>query len=60
GYRLGYGAGYYDRALPRVRPPALAVGVAFSFQLVADLPVTEHDVPVDLVVTDDRVLHPSG
>jgi 5-formyltetrahydrofolate cyclo-ligase len=56
GHRLGYGAGYYDRTLPRFRPPALAIGVAFDFQLAPDLPSTETDVPVDLIVTDQRVM----
>ncbi len=58
GHRIGYGAGYYDRALPRFAPPALAIGVAFSFQLVAEVPDTEGDVPVGLLVTDDRTLSP--
>jgi 5-formyltetrahydrofolate cyclo-ligase len=58
GHRLGYGAGYYDRTLPRYAPPARTVGVAFSFQLAPDLPSTAGDVPVDLVVTDERVLVP--
>lgn len=56
GHRIGYGAGYYDRTLPRFAPPALAVGVAFDFQLIAEVPVTEGDVAVGLVVTDQRVL----
>jgi 5-formyltetrahydrofolate cyclo-ligase len=56
GHRIGYGAGFYDRALPRFCPPALAVGVAFSFQLIAEVPVTEGDVAVSLIVTDERVL----
>jgi 5-formyltetrahydrofolate cyclo-ligase len=58
GHRLGYGAGFYDRALPRFSPPALRVGVAFSFQIVAELPDTEGDVPLSLIVTDERVLEP--
>lgn len=52
GRRLGYGAGYYDRTLPRFCPPGRTIGVAFAFQLLGELPVHEHDVPVDLVVTD--------
>jgi 5-formyltetrahydrofolate cyclo-ligase len=59
GHRIGYGAGFYDRALPRFSPPALKVGVAFDFQLIAEVPVTEGDVALDLVVTDDKVLEPS-
>jgi 5-formyltetrahydrofolate cyclo-ligase len=58
GHRIGYGAGFYDRALPRFCPPAVSVGVAFSFQLIAEVPVTEGDVPVALIVTDDQILSP--
>jgi 5-formyltetrahydrofolate cyclo-ligase len=56
GHRLGYGSGFYDVALARFRPPARAVVVAFDFQLLAELPVTEGDVACDVVVTDARVL----
>jgi 5-formyltetrahydrofolate cyclo-ligase len=55
GHRLGYGAGFYDRTLPRFCPPARKVGVAYDFQLTPDLPVTEGDIPLDFVVTDARV-----
>jgi 5-formyltetrahydrofolate cyclo-ligase len=55
GFRIGYGGGYYDRTLPRYRPAAL-VGVAFDFQLAADLPHDAHDAPVHVVVTDSREL----
>jgi 5-formyltetrahydrofolate cyclo-ligase len=58
GHRIGYGAGFYDRALPRFAPPAIKVGVAFDFQLIAEVPVTDGDVALDLVVTDDRILSP--
>ena len=58
GHRIGYGAGFYDRALPRFAPPAVAVGVAFGFQLIAEVPVTDGDVPLALVVTDERVIEP--
>lgn len=57
GYRLGYGAGFYDATLPDFRPPARALVVAFDFELLAELPVAEHDVACDLVVTDRRTLH---
>lgn len=60
GHRIGYGAGFYDRALPRFAPPAISVGVCFSFQLVAEVPVTEGDVALALVVTDERVLTPEA
>jgi 5-formyltetrahydrofolate cyclo-ligase len=58
GHRIGYGAGFYDRTLPRFAPPALAIGVVFSFQLVAEVPVTPGDVPLGLIVTDEQVIEP--
>jgi 5-formyltetrahydrofolate cyclo-ligase len=54
GHRIGYGAGYYDRALPRFVPPAVSVIVAFDYQLVSEVPVTEGDVPAHWIVTDER------
>ena len=56
GHRIGYGAGYYDRTLPRFAPPAVAIGVAFDFQLILEVPITEGDVAVSMVVTDQRIL----
>lgn len=52
--RIGYGAGYYDRTLPRYAPPAVTIGVAYDWQVVAEIPVTEGDVALDFVVTDVR------
>ena len=55
GNRVGYGAGYYDRMLQRVRAHAgnqvTAIGVAFPFQLHDALPVEPHDQVLDAVVT---------
>ncbi len=57
GARLGFGAGFYDRALAfrRVRNhwrgPRL-VGLAYSFQVVSHIPVTPADVSMDVIVTD--------
>jgi 5-formyltetrahydrofolate cyclo-ligase len=56
GHRIGYGAGHYDRALPRFAPPAVSIAVAFDFQVVAETPDTAHDVPVEWIVTDVRAL----
>lgn len=55
GHRIGYGAGYYDRTIPDYAP-ARTIVVAFDWQLVAEVPVTEGDVACDWVVTDARVL----
>ncbi len=54
GQRLGYGAGYYDRALAFLRRtgPVLTVGVAYAGQRVASVPSQDYDEPLDLVVTE--------
>jgi 5-formyltetrahydrofolate cyclo-ligase len=46
GFRLGFGKGYYDRALPQIRPDSVSVGLCYSFQVVDQVPVGEHDIPV--------------
>jgi 5-formyltetrahydrofolate cyclo-ligase len=56
GYRIGYGGGYYDRLLPRLRPGALKVGIAFAEQIVDVVPACEYDIPVDMVITDEGIL----
>lgn len=56
GYRLGYGGGFYDRLLLRRRPGVPAFGLAFSEQLVDDLPAEAHDQKLDGIVTDSGVL----
>lgn len=55
GQRIGYGAGYYDGLLPRLSS-ARSVGVAFDFQLIAEVPVEPNDMPVHVVVTDARTI----
>ena len=58
GRRLGRGRGYYDRALAELRRAGAvtAVGIAYELQLVAELPHEAWDEPVDLIVTERRVL----
>jgi 5-formyltetrahydrofolate cyclo-ligase len=59
GHRLGYGAGYYDRLLPKLTR-AVSIGVAFDFQLVPELPDTPGDVPLSRIVTDARIHVPQA
>ena len=58
GDRLGYGQGHYDRTLTE-RPEMLVVGLAFEQQIVPSLPIEPHDRPMDLIVTERRVISPS-
>jgi 5-formyltetrahydrofolate cyclo-ligase len=53
GYRLGHGAGYFDRFLSG--RPFAAVGLAFDEQMVDELPVEAHDVAMDVVVAPQGV-----
>jgi 5-formyltetrahydrofolate cyclo-ligase len=58
GFRLGYGAGYYDRFLS-AHPWMKKIGIAFSCQEVDAVPADENDVPMDLIVTEKGVLIPA-
>ena len=51
GRRIGYGGGFYDNLLPRLRAGCVRIAVGFDLQGVSDLPCEEHDERVDLVVT---------
>lgn len=55
GYRLGYGKGYYDRAIAQTRLKSCSVlttGVCFSKLVVDSLPVEPHDQRVDIVISE--------
>jgi len=54
GYRLGHGAGYYDRYLSLTR--AFTCGVAREKMLVPRVPREKHDVRVNCVVTENEIL----
>lgn len=56
GGRFGYGGGYYDRFLSQV-PTAARIGLAFELQIIEKAPLQEHDELLDLVVTENRVIH---
>lgn len=55
GYRLGFGGGFYDRFLP-TQPDALRIGLCYEFgHRTEGLPHEDHDVPLDLIVTEKHV-----
>lgn len=54
GYRLGYGQGFYDRVLHGALGRVILVGLCFELQLVSALPAEDHDIPMDLIVTEAR------
>ena len=55
GGRLGYGGGWYDRLLADASNASLKIGVAHSFQIVDDIPVEEHDIRLNKIVTDSQL-----
>ena len=61
GFRLGYGGGFYDRTLDKLRRGSaadpLAVGVAFSAQHVVRVPRDDFDQPLDWIVTEKAAHH---
>jgi len=58
GHRIGYGAGYYDKTITRIRAmkPTLAIGVAFAAQEIEKVPATPFDARLDLVLTEREVI----
>jgi 5-formyltetrahydrofolate cyclo-ligase len=57
GKRLGRGGGYYDATLTAAADRSRRVALAFSEQLVEDLPTTVDDVQMDLVVSESQIFH---
>ena len=56
GNRLGYGGGYYDRLLANTKNHIPTIALAFEEQIVDDIPAESHDMKVDIIVTDERVI----
>lgn len=55
GFRLGYGKGVYDKLL--FTSNAYKIGLAYDFQIVNDLPVEEHDLRMDMIVSEKRLIN---
>ena len=56
GYRIGFGAGYYDRFLSSIKPSVPLISLLYELQLVDQVPREPHDIPVHILVTEDRVI----
>jgi 5-formyltetrahydrofolate cyclo-ligase len=57
GNRLGRGGSYYDKFFANKELKAPKCGFAFAEQVIESVPVTNHDIPVDFLVTDEEVLY---
>jgi 5-formyltetrahydrofolate cyclo-ligase len=58
GYRIGYGAGYYDLTLTALRAlkAVIAIGLGYAAQEIPEVPVLPHDARLDLVLTEREVI----
>ena len=58
GYRLGYGQGYFDRFLPELDLTKIkTIALAYDFQILPSLPIDPWDRPVNIIVTEARVMN---
>lgn len=58
GKRVGYGKGYYDKTLHHLEGRGVLVGFCYDFQLVEVITGEPHDVTMDFIITDKRVVRP--
>lgn len=54
--RLGYGGGYYDRFLSGLKSSSLKLGLSYDELVYESLPVEEHDIKVDIIITEKRII----
>ena len=57
--RIGFGGGYYDTFLNKVRGKnknTLFIGVCYDFQMIEEVPIEGHDVTLDFVINESEVL----
>jgi len=56
--RLGYGGGFYDRYLSKMKNKnkILKIGIGFSFQKVKNLPINKHDQKLDCIITEKKII----
>jgi 5-formyltetrahydrofolate cyclo-ligase len=60
GGRTGHGKGYYDKLLENARPETPLVALAFECQMFEQIPMQDHDIFMDKVVTEERVYEGIG
>ncbi len=56
GSRIGWGKGFYDKFLGENKISVPKVGVCYDFQVIENIPLEEHDVAVDIIVTEKRII----
>ncbi len=59
-YRLGYGGGYYDRTLAALSSRPLIIGVGYARATMISIRPQPHDIPMDVIVTEERIIYRSA
>lgn len=54
--RIGFGAGYYDRFLPKKAKDTSTIGIAYDYQVINKIPTGIYDVPLDSIITEKRII----
>ncbi len=60
GGRTGHGKGYYDKLLENARPDTPLVALGFECQLFDEIPMQDHDIYMDAIVTEDAIYSGRG
>ncbi len=54
GNRIGYGEGYFDKLLKKIH--AVKIAIAYDFQILKKIPNEKHDVKIDVIITEKRII----
>ncbi|RPG99839.1 MAG: 5-formyltetrahydrofolate cyclo-ligase [Candidatus Pelagibacter sp. TMED118] len=56
-YRIGYGGGYYDRYIAKLKKKKyfITIGFAYSFQIINKVPINKFDKNLDFIITENKV-----
>ena len=55
--RIGYGGGFYDRYIKRIKKikKIITIGLAYPFQKIKKVPIDEHDINLDFIITGKKI-----
>ena len=56
--RLGYGGGFYDRYLKKIKnkKKIVTIGIGFAFQKIQKIPTNKHDMKLDYIITEKNLI----
>lgn len=57
GNRIGFGGGYYDRFLTRLKNTTMTMAICYDYQIIDRVPVDKLDIPVKCIITNKRIIN---